>query len=227
MNGANQRRLRGVSLPSLLLGGAVLLCTSLLALGHLATRDSIQAREAEDLIASLDQVLPAARRDNDLLASVRAWPLPDGGQRLIYSATQAGEIRGLAYRVTAPDGYGGPIQLLLGVAPDGRVLGVRVLAHSETPGLGDKIDVLKSDWIRDFDGRSLNDPASDGWAVKKDGGRFDQFTGATVTPRAVVSAVHQGLLFFHQGRAALLEPTGITQGTAENRAEPTPEGAGS
>ena len=95
------------------------------------------------------------------------------------------------------------MRLLIAVDARGRVLGVRVLSHSETPGLGDGIEAARSDWILGFDGRSLDNTPPADWAVRKDGGAFDQFTGATVTPRAVVWAVHDGLRRFQAHRAVL------------------------
>lgn len=104
----------------------------------------------------------------------------------------------------APDGYSGAIRLLVGVDISSKITGVRAIEHRETPGLGDKVDIKKSDWIQNFNGKSLNNPA-DGWAVKKDGGEFDAFTGATITPRAVVSQVEKVLQFYNQHSAELLE----------------------
>jgi electron transport complex protein RnfG len=104
----------------------------------------------------------------------------------------------------APNGYSGSIRLLVAVDPNGRLLGVRVLEHRETPGIGDAIDERKSGWIRAFTGRSLTDPPADRWRVRKDGGDFDQFTGATVTPRAVVQAVRDVQVFYAQNRERLL-----------------------
>jgi Na+-translocating ferredoxin:NAD+ oxidoreductase subunit G len=105
-----------------------------------------------------------------------------------------------------PDGYAGPIQLLVSVLRDGTVGGVRVLFHHETPGLGDKIEERKSDWVLSFDGKSLSNPTLEGWAVKRDGGEFDQFTGATITPRAIVQAVKNTLIYVQQQGDALFEP---------------------
>ncbi|HEY5791334.1 MAG TPA: RnfABCDGE type electron transport complex subunit G, partial [Gammaproteobacteria bacterium] len=104
---------------------------------------------------------------------------------------------------TAPDGYSGAIRMLVGIRADGRVAGVRVISHKETPGLGDKIEPGKSDWSRSFVGRALGNPGSASWRVRKDGGVFDQFTGATITPRAVVAAVHRALLYYRDHREAL------------------------
>jgi len=104
----------------------------------------------------------------------------------------------------APDGYNGDISLIVGIKVDGTITGVRSIAHGETPGLGDKVDVAKSDWILGFNGRSLRNPTAEGWAVKKDGGEFDQFTGATITPRAVVNQVLAVLHYFDEDQQRLI-----------------------
>ena len=108
--------------------------------------------------------------------------------------------------VTAPVGYSGTIEMIVGVNVDGSVAGVRILSHKETPGLGDKVDIKKSPWVLDFDGRSLTNPTPDGWAVKKDRGVFDQFTGATITPRAVVAATRRALEYANNEQARLYAP---------------------
>lgn len=110
----------------------------------------------------------------------------------------------------APDGYNGKITLLVGINRDGSIAGVRTITHKETPGLGDKINTNVSPWIYSFNGTSLANPNMEGWAVKKDGGEFDQFTGATITPRAVVGAVHRALLYFEQNRGRLLNPKNVS-----------------
>jgi electron transport complex protein RnfG len=97
---------------------------------------------------------------------------------------------------------------MMGVDRDGKMLGVRVIKHSETPGLGDKIEPAKSDWIHGFEGKFLGSPPAEKFAVKKDGGVFDQFAGATITPRAVVKSVKGGLAFFAKEKARLLEDVG-------------------
>lgn len=121
-------------------------------------------------------------------------------QPYICRARLNNQARAAVLQVTANDGYSGPIKLLVGIHADGRLAGVRVASHRETPGLGDKIEKKNTDWILQFDGKSLSDPDEDGWAVAKDGGDFDQITGATVSPRAVVSAVKNALLFFDNHR---------------------------
>ena len=104
----------------------------------------------------------------------------------------------------APDGYAGPISIVIGLSRDGDILGVRVISHVETPGLGDKIEITKSKWVLSFDGKSLDNLTLEQWAVKKDGGVFDQFAGATITPRKVVQAIRRGLEFYRAHQAELL-----------------------
>jgi H+/Na+-translocating ferredoxin:NAD+ oxidoreductase subunit G len=194
---------------SFLLHGAVLgaFCLgfgAVLALTNQLTAADIAARAAEDRQASLGQVIPAVLHDNNLLADVVSIPTDQGPAVTVYRAREHGAVTGVAYEVSAT-GYAGPIHLMLGVGADGRILGVRALAHKETPGLGDKIEVKKGDWIERFTGLALGDPPPEKWKVKKDGGDFDQFTGATITPRGVVTAIRDGLIFFSQHRAQLTE----------------------
>jgi len=185
----------------LLLGAAALLTSALLSLADRVTAPAIEAAEARDLTASLRQVLPEGF-DNDPLSDRVTVPGADG-EVTVWRARQGGLIEGVAFRVTGK-GYAGRIVCLLGVDPDGRILGVRVLKHTETPGLGDKIEPAKDDWIHAFAGRFLGDPPAERWGVKKDGGTFDHFTGATITPRAVVEAVRDGLTLFAAQRSAML-----------------------
>ena len=200
-----------------LLGGFSLVAAALLVMGDIATRDAIVERKAEDLLASLAQVIPPAIHDNDLLANTLSLG-PDAteadGTLTIYRALQGLEVKAVAFEVTG-QGYAGPIRVLLGIGADGRILGARVLAHAETPGLGDKIEVARNDWILSFDGRSLKDPAPDGWAVKKDGGIYDQFSGATITPRAVVKAVKGGLELFEAQRDTLTANVVVKEVTSD------------
>ncbi|WP_306603998.1 electron transport complex subunit RsxG [Azonexus sp.] len=178
----------------LLLGVVALLASAALAVVSDATSPAIAAAEAKDLRDSLSEVLPAGMADNDFLKDT--VDLEQGGKTItVYRARQAGEIKAALFKV-AERGYSGEIQVLMAVDMDGRTLGVRVLKHTETPGLGDKIEAKKDDWVLDFNGKSLTDPTEDKWAVKKDNGVFDQFAGATITPRAVVKAVKGGLSFF-------------------------------
>jgi len=190
---------------AMLLGGMATLASAVLVLGDLETRDTIALRHAEDLKASLSQVLPDAVHDNDLLSDVLTLPPADAGSKAlkVYRAHLGDQISAVAYEVSS-NGYAGAITCIMGIAADGGILGVRVLQHAETPGLGDKIEIARDDWITSFNGRSLANTDSKQWQVKKDGGDFDQFTGATITPRAVVKAVHEGLALFDTHRALLL-----------------------
>ena len=139
-------------------------------------------------------------------------PLPDSA--VIYRARNNGEVSAVILPVVAPDGYTTNIDMIVGIRKDGTLAGVRVVAHRETPGLGDKIEKRKSDWIHTFDGLSLQSPTADQWSVKKDGGAFDQFTGATITPRAVVRSVKDALMFFDTHRDLLLYGAAIPEENA-------------
>lgn len=178
----------------LLLGVVALLASGALAVVSSATGPAIAAAEAKDLRDSLSEVLPAGMADNDFLKDTVDLQ-KDGKTVTIYRARHGSEMKAVLFKV-AERGYAGDIQVLMAVDMDGRTLGVRVLKHSETPGLGDKIEVKKDDWVLDFNGKSLGEPAPEKWGVKKDSGVFDQFAGATITPRAVVKAVKGGLEFF-------------------------------
>jgi electron transport complex protein RnfG len=189
-----------------LLGVVALAASAALGLANQQTKEPIAAAQARDLEDSLRQVLPPERFDNDLLRD--AIDVKDQrGSTLVYRATRGGQFSGAVFRVSGR-GYAGPIDLVMAVDQDGSVLGVRVTRHSETPGLGDKIEAAKNDWIRAFEGRSLERPAPARWQVRKDGGDFDQFAGATITPRAVVKAVREGLEFYaaHRGEIAAGPP---------------------
>lgn len=201
------------------LGAFSLAAAALLVMGNLATRDAIEQRRAEDLLASLGQVIPAAVHDNDLLANAVSLPGGQGEGLTVYRALRGLEVTAVAFAVQG-QGYGGPIDLLLGVDHRGQILGVRVLAHAETPGLGDKIELGRDDWIRGFDGLSLGNPPAARWGVKKDGGHFDQFSGATITPRAVVAAVKDGLLAFEGHRDTLVASAVVRERPATQPTNP-------
>lgn len=194
-----------------LLGGFSTLAAALLILGYNSTHEPIEKRQAEDLLESLSQVLPDSLHDNNLLDNATIIPDRNGQPLTIYRAMREHRITGFAYRASA-QGYAGNIDLMIGIDPHGELMGVRVLAHAETPGLGDKIEIAKNKWILDFNGRSLNNTSETEWHVKKDGGRFDQFSGATITPRGVVAAVHEGLKFFkaHQDELAVMTESEAT-----------------
>jgi Na+-translocating ferredoxin:NAD+ oxidoreductase subunit G len=195
-----------VSYQTILLAVYALIASALLGVADLNTRDVIKLRQEEDLKASLVQVVPAELFDNDLVKDAVTVPADSDlntGETLVYRARKRGEITAAAFQLTAPDGYSGDIKMIMGLNRNGEVLGVRVIAHAETPGLGDKIEVSKSDWILNFNGRSIHNLTVKEWAVKKDGGIFDQFSGATITPRAVVKTIYKGLLFFDKHKSEL------------------------
>jgi electron transport complex protein RnfG len=189
--------------------------------GNIATRDAIEQRHAEDLLASLSQVIPVEIHDNDLLDDPLSIADAGGETVIVYRALRGPDVTGVAFQVTG-QGYGGEIRLILALGREGRILGARVLSHAETPGLGDKIEAARSDWILAFTGRSLGNPPPERWAVKKDGGDFDQFTGATITPRAVVKSVKEGLARFQANRDALLAPA-VTQRAANEQTREVPK----
>lgn len=192
---------------ALLLGLVAVIGTALLSGVHELTAGRIAEQERRFVLEQLAQVLPAERYDNDLLADhvvvTDASRFARGQAVTVYRARRAGQAVALILRHVAVDGYGGDIHLLTGIDVDGRITGVRVTAHTETPGLGDGIEADRSDWILGFDGRALGDPPDAGWRVRRDGGVFDQFTGATVTPRAIVGAVHAALRYADANRATL------------------------
>jgi Na+-translocating ferredoxin:NAD+ oxidoreductase subunit G len=182
----------------------------LVSLVHQATRDDIAAAARARQTAKFAEVLQGRIYDNDLLTDaieVRDAELLGTPDALhAYRARRQGVPVAVVLEAVAPHGYSGAIGLLVGIAPDGTVLGVRVTRHRETPGLGDSIEAHRSNWIGRFAGRSLRDPEPPRWRVRKDGGDFDQFTGATITPRAVVAAVANALVYFERHREALLAP---------------------
>lgn len=191
------------------LAGFALFASILLGLANCSTSSTIQKRLDEDLQKSLQEVVPESLYDNDLLKDTVTLPSASynigADQTLVYIARKNGEVTAACFKFIAPDGYSGPIHMLMGIDRAGNILGVRVLKHAETPGLGDKIEVSKSDWILKFNGHSLLDLTPAQWAVKKDGGTFDQFAGATITPRKTVQAIHRSLKFFNDHRSEIIK----------------------
>ncbi len=194
---------------SVLLGFIALLGTALLAAVNGLTYERIIEQENNRILQQLYQIVPTTYFNNDLLTDKieiedEAF-FPHAAPITVYRARMGGKPAAVLMIVTAKDGYNGDIRLLAGISSDGTVLGVRIVSHRETPGLGDPIDLAKGDWILGFNKRSLGNPGTEGWAVKKDGGQFDQFTGATISPRAVVRAVHNTLLYFESNRDLLFD----------------------
>lgn len=188
--------------------GFTIVGTVLLATTYFTTRLPIADSERKAKLKLFEQVLPSALHDNDLLKDgIKVAPGGELGNReetFAYRARLAGKPVAVVLEATAPDGYSGDIKLLIAVRADGELAGVRVLTHKETPGLGDYIDIAHSDWIqKNFDGQSLAKTGDEHWKVKKDGGSFDYMAGATITPRAVVKAVHKSLTYFAAHREQL------------------------
>jgi len=183
------------------------ICTTLVAATYHATRERIAANEKALLEQSLQPALSGILYDSGVTESrlVLEPPhgLPGNDPAVIYRVYAEGRPVAALFAVTARDGFSGPIRVLVGIGIDGSISGVRILQHRETPGLGDKIDSSRSDWVFQFDGKSLDNPTIGGWAIRADGGQFDQLTGASVTPRAVVKAVRDTLVYFDANRQAI------------------------
>lgn len=176
------------------LGAICALVAFLLLLGNMLTKEQIEQEKMADRLVVLRQVLPAEIYDNNPLADALTIKDSELGEVEVYPARKGGQLTAIAFRVSNI-GYAGPIDQLIALNTKGEILGTRILAHKETPGLADKIEIARSNWITKFDGLSLENTPIKDWAVKKDGGRFDQFAGATITPRAIVKSVLQALKF--------------------------------
>lgn len=196
---------------SILLFLFALLTAGILATTYEGTKETIALAERKAAEKALLEIIPSDRIDNDLLLDTIAIPesswaqlgLSGGGD--IHIARKKQKIIAVIIPTVAPDGYSGDIKMIAGINSDGKIAGVRVLTHTETPGLGDKVDLKKSNWIKSFDNTSLLKPAINQWKVKKDGGAFDQFTGATITPRAVVQQIRKVLEFVERRQKLLFE----------------------
>ena len=189
-----------VAKGGLTLAAIAAICTTLVASTYRLTSERIAANERAWLEQSLAPALGGVDYEGSITESrlVLEPPhgLPGNDAAIIYRAYSGGAPVAALFAVTARGGYAGPIRILVGVGVDGTVTGVRILEHRETPGLGDGIEASRSDWVRQFDGRSLGDPPAAAWQLRVDGGEFDQLTGASVTPRAVLKAVRETLLYF-------------------------------
>lgn len=196
--------LERIPYQAILLGACAAIAAGLLLGVDTATREPIAQRKMEDLQQSLAQVVPDELHDNNMVAKPLLLTGADGKELKVYQGTKAGKVTALVWE-TIGFGYAGEIRTIIALDPEGKILGTRVLSHKETPGLGDKIEAAKDDWITKFTGLSLGNPPEDQWKVKKDGGQFDQFSGATITPRAVVKSLHAALQFFAAHKAEMLE----------------------
>ncbi len=190
-----------VLIAGFILGAFAVAGVGLVAVTHDLTEERIVANEHAARLREVRAIIPMERLDNDPFRDVVEVPARDllGVESIpVYRIRGDGEPLAVVLEPVAQDGYAGPIRLIVSVLADGTMGGVRVLAHRETPGLGDKIELAKSDWLRGFEGKSLGNPPLAEWKVKRDGGAFDQFSGATITPRAIVRTVKDTLLLVRQ-----------------------------
>ena len=186
---------RHMAMTAVVLGLFAVIGTGVVALTFQNTAQRAEQNELEALLHTLHSLVIITVTSQELLGTAK--PVT------VYRARKDGKPVAAILTPVAPDGYNGEIRLLVAIRTDGRLLGVRVVSDRETPGLGDNIHLSRTDWIKSFDNKSLDDPGGLGWRVEKDGGIFDQFTGATITPRAVVKAVHNTLVFYQQNKAKI------------------------
>ena len=186
----------------ILLGVFAVIGTTILAITHEQTKERIAENERNVLLRNLHAVISPDSHDNELFTdTIEVTDTNLLGTKkpvTVYRARLNEKPVTAIFAAIAPDGYNGNIKLLVAINMDGTLSGVRVIGHRETPGLGDYIEETRSDWITKFTGLSLHNPDKRGWHVKRDGGEFDQFTGATITPRAIVKAVYNCMTYFEQ-----------------------------
>lgn len=200
--------MNSIAKNGVMLGAFALVTTGLIATTFYGTEDKIAEQQRKRLLSVLNEVVPENLHDNALYndcTQVIDPLLGNDNIHQVYRARLAGEPSALALEATAPNGYSGNIQLVIGVDINMNVLGVRAVDHKETPGLGDKIELSVSNWITSFSGEHFDQSNLPKWRVKKDGGEFDQFTGATITPRAVVGAVKNALLYVESNQTSLFQ----------------------
>lgn len=193
----------------LALGVFLLACLAVLALTAQLTAQRIARNERAWFEAQINALVPTELHDNDLLTDTIKVRAPDAlGTRnpvAVYRARLHGAPTAIIISSVAPDGYGGPIELLVAINYAGEVLGVHVLAHHETPGMGDAFEQPGSTWLANFRGKSVHNPETRGWNVRKDGGAFQQFTSATISPRAIIQAVQRTLDYYQKHRDQLYQ----------------------
>ncbi len=202
---AKRDRIRSV----IVLAGVLAILTAALVWLADATRERIAANQQSGVTTALNALMAPRTYDNEPLEDSIEVSAPDflGTSRpvLVYRARKDGQPVAVIVRPIAPDGYRGPIELMVAIAYDGTLIGVQVLRHNETPGLGDAFENREADWLDGFRGLSLMKPPQQRWTVRRDGGEFDAFTGATITPRAIVKAVRRSLEFYNANRDRLFD----------------------
>jgi electron transport complex protein RnfG len=199
-----------ILIAGLVLGAFAVVGVALVAVTHAATAERIASNDRMTMLKKLEAIVPAGSIGNDPIADrieVQSQDLLGAASTNVYRVRKDGEPVAVVLNPIVPDGYAGPIKLLVAVMKDGTLGGVRVVSHHETPGLGDKIEEQRSDWVLGFTGKSLSNPTEDKWKVKRDGGVYDQFTGATISPRSIVKAVANTLRFVRaQGDGLYTQP---------------------
>ena len=199
--------MRNILISAALLATFGGLGTALVIATYEATKDRIEASEKANLLNNLNNIIPADSYTNNLLENTLLVPIASQlGKKtptVIYRAWQDEIPVAIAFSIISHEGYSGEIKLLIAIKANGHVSGVRVISHKETPGLGDKIELTKNDWILSFNDKFLIESVTTPWKVKKDGGEFDQFTGATITPRAIVNAVFKALDYYNHNHDRL------------------------
>ncbi|NEX19828.1 electron transport complex subunit RsxG [Thiorhodococcus mannitoliphagus] len=211
---------KSILLAGFVLGAFAVTGVTLVALTHKAVDGRIADNQYQAMKRKLDTILPAQRIDNDPLqdsVQVSARDYLGAETTQVYRARKGEDPVAVVLEPVVPDGYAGPIKLLVSVMHDGTIGGVRVISHHETPGLGDKIEETKSAWVLEFNGKSLHNPPLEKWGVKRDGGEFDQFTGATITPRSIVNAVKNALIYVDQEGEALFKAKPAAPAQAQER----------
>jgi len=204
---------KSIEKNALMLALFAVVCTATVGLVHFLTKDRIVLQEQQQLLTTLAGIIAKDRHNNEIYLdclAINNEALSNKPQKA-YLARLNGSPVAAAITTTAPDGYNGNIELLVAVNIDGSISGVRTIKHQETPGLGDKIELRKHNWILSFNNKRIIDDSDSRWAVAKDGGMFDQFTGATITPRAVVKAVKKTVDYFNKNKQTLFEQTSSCQ----------------
>jgi len=200
---------KNMAISAAILGIFAIVGTAMVAFTNETTSGQVAANKRAYTLSKLHEIISPKAHDNDLESDtikVTDSRLGSDKPMVVYRARMHGKPIAAIIQTIAPDGYSGNIEMLVGIRTDGNLLGVRVTDHQETPGLGDNIDIRKSNWIRQFENKSLSNPTPANWKVKRDGGAFDQITSATISSRAVTKAVYNTLQYFKQHHADLFKP---------------------
>lgn len=212
-----------ISKNTKILAAFAITCTLAVALVNEFTKDIIKTQEQQQLLKTLHNIIEPSRYDNNIANDCIVVSSPELGSEkdhTAYIARKSDQVVAIAITSTAPEGYNGNIDFIIAINVDGSVSGVRVLKHQETPGLGDKIELKKSDWITSFTGKTMLSDKDSRWAVTKDNGMFDQFTGATITPRALIKGIKSTINYVNNNKERLLAlPNACTLTITES--EPT------